>query len=41
MIIEVGESIPPVRSDNPTIDHSKMFADPGSQDTSGLESPAI
>jgi hypothetical protein len=32
MIIEVGESVPLVRSDNPMTDHSKTLADPGSQD---------
>jgi len=33
MIIEVGESVPPGRPDNPATDHSKALADPGSQDT--------
>jgi len=30
MVIEIGESVPTIRSDNPTTDLSKTVADPGS-----------
>jgi hypothetical protein len=41
MIIEVGESVPLVRTDNPMTDHSKNLANPSSQDASPSRHAAL